>query len=236
MSNSLIANNNEYPDEVTKIEKTAKHFLDSGYFKDMRSVSQGFVKIMKGRELGIGSFTACDQINMINGKPTLNANLLASLIRNSKRYDYEILELSNTVCSIQVLKEGKKLNPVITFTIDDAKRAGLTRNATYNAYPQNMLFARCISNAARFHCPDITTGIYVPEDFPDAAPTEVPTLQIARTPDNSISAIEEILTKTKTTIEDINLALGLDLTSVEDIQNEPFVLSYLKSKKESMGL
>jgi hypothetical protein len=233
--NSLVASSGDF-DDVSKTEKTARHFLESGYFKDLRSVSQGFVKIMKGRELGIGSFTACDQINMINGKPTLNANLLAALIRNSKKYDYDIIELSNTVCSIAVTRDGQKLNPVITFTIEDAKRAGLTRNSTYNAYPQNMLFARCISNAARFHCPDITTGIYVPEDFPEVSFSDTPTLQIAKIPEKPIAEIEDLLEKTKTSLADINAALGLTLTTIEEIQSEPFVISYLKTKKESMGL
>lgn len=150
---------------VKDLELLASHYVNSGYFKDLRNVSQAIVKILKGRELGIGSFTAIDQIVIIQGHPTLNANLLAALLRKSKVYDYKIEELTNKVCAIRVLRHGKELEPIIRFTFEDAKQAFLTRNATYNAYPSNMLFARCISNAVRFHAPDIASGIYTPEEL-----------------------------------------------------------------------
>lgn len=225
-------------DEVSLLERRAQHFLTAGYFKDLRNVSQAVVKILKGRSLGIDDFTSCDQINMINGKPTLNANLLASLIRKSKDYDYEILEKTDTVCSIRILRKGKPLDPVETFTIEDAKRAGLARNPTYNSYPRNMLFARCISNAARFHCPDITTGIYVPEDFPEVETSnhyyqspQVVQANVVPT----VDMIRDLLEVTHTTLEDLNSALGLSMTRIEEIESEPFVLEYLRTKKEAQG-
>lgn len=224
-------------EDIGSLERRAQHLLASGWFKDLRSVSQAIVKILKGRELGIGEFTACDQINMINGKPTLNAGLVAALIRKSKDYDYEVIEKTNTSCSIQIIRKGKPLNPIETFTIEDAKRAGLTRNATYTAYPMNMLFARCISNAARFFCPEVLCGVYVPEDFPDAventgkyiAPQILQITQIAQT------SAEQLLKDTNTTLEDLNTALGTNFSTAQEIEVEPFVISFLKSKKETMS-
>jgi hypothetical protein len=61
-------------------------------------------------------------------------------------------------------------------------------------------------------------------------------LQIAKIPEKPIAEIEDLLEKTKTSLADINAALGLTLTTIEEIQSEPFVISYLKTKKESMGL
>lgn len=224
-------------EDINSLERRAQHLLASGFFKDLRSVSQAVVKILKGRELGIGEFTACDQINMINGKPTLNAGLVAALIRRSADYDYEVIEKTNTSCSIQILRKGKPLNPIETFTIEDAKRAGLTRNSTYTAYPMNMLFARCISNAARFFCPEVLCGVYVPEDFPDAVEDtgKYSSPQILQITQIIETSVEQLLKDTKTTLEELNTALGTNFATAQEIEVEPFVISFLKSKKETMS-
>ena len=238
MSNALIASPAipvEVRSQLSEMERLAEHFIKSGYFKD-RNLSQVVVKICKGRSLGIDDFTSVDQINMIQGKPTLNANLLAALIRRSKIYDYEIVELSDTVCIIRMFKNGKPMEPPTRFGIDDAQRAGLTRNATYKAYPQNMLFARCISNAARFHAPDVTTGLYVPEDFPDAT-LQTNSPATITFPANSVngSDVQTLLDVTNTTLEELNENLGTSFTNVEEVQEDHFAVSFLKSKKEARG-
>lgn len=229
-------------DDIAMIEKTAQHFLTSGLFKDLRSVSQAVVKILKGRELGIGPYSSIDCINVIQGKLVINANLLAALIRKSRVYDYEIVELTPKCCSIVITKDKKPLSPTHTFSIEDAKAAGLTRNQTYSFYPRNMLFARCISNASRFHCPDVTHGVYVPEDFPDfetpqnyemaISPTEQDKIPTAEIVDDNV---EYLMTVTNTTLESLNSSLSMSFASVSDIAAEPFAVSYLKTKKEALG-
>lgn len=248
MSSSLIPlpNSGDEPSRngLMEVERLAHHFIQSGYFKDLRNISQAVVKILKGRSLGIDDFTSCDQINMIQGKPAPNANLIAALIRKSGTYDYKIVELTDTVCAIRMFKNGEALEPVTRFTIEDAQRAGLSRNPTYKAYPSNMLFARCISNAARFHAPDVTTGLYVPEDFPEsgttvsAAPIPVtvtfPSPQAAPIPEGN-NIVPKLLEETNTTLEQLNESLGTSFQSVDEIESEPFVISFLKSKREAKG-
>ena len=220
--------------ELAGIERLADHFLASGYFKDLRSRSQAVVKILKGRELGIGPFTAVDQINMINGKPSPNANLLAALIRKSKDYDYQILEHTNSVCIIQILRHRKPSGKPVEFSIEDARKAGLTRNATYNAYPKNMLFARCISNASKFETPDITTGLYVPEDFEDVTPDFGN--QIPSKPSAATSDLIKLVMETGVSLEDINTYLGTEIKTWEEISTDSKTLSqvmnYLETKKD----
>lgn len=245
MSNIIPTNSVNYgpPDDISIIERTAQHFLTSGLFKDLRSVSQAVVKILKGRELGIGPYSSIDSINVIQGKLVINANLLAALIRKSKAYDYKITELTPKSCSIVITQDKQPLYPTHTFTIEDAKAAGLTRNQTYTAYPRNMLFARCISNASRFHCPDVTHGVYVPEDFPDfetpqnyevtISPSDADV--VINAPETGDDNVEYLMSVTNTTIEVLNIATGMTFTTLSDIAAEPFAVSYLKTKKEAIG-
>jgi hypothetical protein len=60
--------------------------------------------------------------------------------------------------------EGAESLGVSTFTIDDAKKAQ-TKNL--EKFPRNMLFARAISNGARWYCPDIFGGspVYTPDEM-----------------------------------------------------------------------
>jgi hypothetical protein len=61
------------------------------------------------------------------------------------------------------------LTPSSEFTIEDAKKAGLLTSGnrgSWEKYPRNMLFARALSNGAKWHCADIFGGpVYVPEEM-----------------------------------------------------------------------
>ena len=79
----------------------AKTFYESGMFPDIKSSSQAMVKIMAGQEFGIPPFAAMSGIHIIAGKPTIGAGLMAQRIKSSGKYDYNVIELSETVCNIQ---------------------------------------------------------------------------------------------------------------------------------------
>jgi hypothetical protein len=152
----------------------------SGLFPDITRVSQAVVKVLAGRELGIGPFAAMSDIHIIEGKPVIGARILAALVRQSPVYDYEIVEWTNERCAIDFYRHGHKLEPTVTFTEDDAQRAGLnqpTRSgkpSNHMKFPRNMKFARAMSNGVGLHCPDLTAGapVYTPDelgvDDPDA--------------------------------------------------------------------
>ncbi len=131
----------------------------SGFFADARDANQAIVKVLAGRELGIPPVASMTGIHVIKGRPSLSANLMAACIKRSGHYTYEVLEHDDTKCSIQFYEgvgaERRKLGPPSVFTASDAKRAG-TQNM--GRFPKNMLFARALSNGARWHCPDIFGG------------------------------------------------------------------------------
>jgi hypothetical protein len=160
----------------------------SGLFPDIDRASQAVVKILAGRELGIGPFAAMSDIHIIDGKPVVGARILAALVRQSAAYDYEIIEWTNERCAIDFYRNGKKLEPTVTFTEEDARLAELnkpTRSgkpSNHMKFPRNMKFARAMSNGVGLHCPDLTAGapVYTPDELgvedPDAdvAPVDEP--------------------------------------------------------------
>lgn len=158
--------------DLEVIQRTAKLLAVSGYFDakgdGVVAIAQLATKILAGRELGFGPFAAARGIYIIKGTPAISANLMASAVKGSGRYDYRVRELTDTNVSIeffQVLASGKR-EPlgVSSFSAADAKKAG-TQNM--DRFPRNMLFARAMSNGVRFYCPDVFAGnaVYVPEEL-----------------------------------------------------------------------
>lgn len=129
-----------------------------GYFKDIKDKAQAIVKILVGRELGIAPIAAVMGIHVIDGKPSIGAHLIALGVKRSKRYDYRVADKTEERCSIEFfekLPDGQKEKlGVETFTLDDAKRAGLAGRGGWKAHPKAMLFARAIGQGYRTHCPD----------------------------------------------------------------------------------
>lgn len=154
---------------INELINVAKAFAESGMFADTKSMAQALVKIQAGQEIGIPPFASMTGIHIIQGKPTIGAGLIASRVKGSGKYDYKVLEASETKCSIDFY-QGKEKIGNSTFTIEDAKKA-LTKNI--EKFPKNMLFARAISNGVKWYCPDVFSGpIYTPEEFDMETKTE----------------------------------------------------------------
>jgi len=149
------------------IENVAKAMVSSGYFADSAKISQAIVKIMAGREIGLGPFSSMNGIHIIQGKPSFGANVMAGKVRSSGRYDYRVTEINDSVCSIKFMELFNSQWSTIgtsTFTIADAKKAGVKNT---DKFPRNMLFARAMSNGVRWYCPDVMNGatVYTPEEL-----------------------------------------------------------------------
>ena len=151
----------------TDLENVAKSMVSSGYFTDSTKISQAIVKIMAGREIGLGPFSSMNGIHIIQGKPAFGANIMAGKVKSSGRYNYRVTEMTDAVCSIEFMEylNGSWITTgTSSFSIADAKKAG-TKNL--DKFPRNMLFARAMSNGVRWYCPDVMNGsaVYTPEEL-----------------------------------------------------------------------
>lgn len=160
------------PDQMplTDIIKLGEVFEKSGFFDDARSASQAVVKILAGRELGFGPMASMTGISIIEGKPSIGANMMAAMIRRSERYDYRIIKHDDQVCEIEFLRRNGQhwnIEGVAGFTIQEAIKAGKTASKNWQKYPKDMLFARAISRGYKRFCPDLSVGMlcYVDDEL-----------------------------------------------------------------------
>jgi len=152
--------------EFSVMQSMAKSMVDSGFFSDTKQVAQAMVKIQAGRELGLPPFASMSGIHIVQSKPVLGANLIATLVKNSGRYDYRIKTLDNRACVLEWYENGKPVGEA-GFTMAEANAAGLTTKPTWKSYASDMLFARAISRGARRFAPGIFGGapVYTPDEL-----------------------------------------------------------------------
>ena len=148
----------------------------SGFFKEARDYDRAITLALVGQELGIGPSAAIMGIHIIEGKPSVSANLMASQLKKSGKYNYRVRENTATACCIAFfeLSAGKSEEiGVSEFTIEDAKTAGLLRNPTWQKYPKAMLFNRAMSQGVRTFAPDVFGGsaVYYEGEIEESLPT-----------------------------------------------------------------
>lgn len=138
-------------------------FAASGFFQDSKDQAQAIVKILAGRELGLPPVASMTSIYVVKGRVTLSAQAMGAIILSSGEYSYRVRELSGTSCTIEFFRHGETLG-LSSFSLEDARLAGLS-SETWKKYPRNLLFARALSNGARWYCPHLIMGAYTPEEM-----------------------------------------------------------------------
>jgi hypothetical protein len=154
---------------IDELGRVAKMLAMSQYFTrgaDERSVAQIATQILAGQEMGLGPFASVQSIHVIQGKPTLAANLMASKVKSHPHYDYRVNQMEDEAVSVEFFQDGQSLG-TSTFTRADAEKAGVWGKDNWGKYPRNMLFARALSNGVRWYCPDVFNGsaVYTPDEL-----------------------------------------------------------------------
>jgi hypothetical protein len=114
---------------------------------------------------------AAQDYHVINNKPAMKTEAMqARFLMAGGRIEWH--DNTDKKCSATFSHDaGGKVT--ITWTIEDAKRIGLTKNATWTNYPRAMLRSRVVSEGVRTVFPVITGGMYTPEEVQDMTPTMI---------------------------------------------------------------
>jgi hypothetical protein len=152
----------------------------SGVFR-VACKEEVFVKTLAGASIGLDPVSSMMGIDMIQGNMTLSAAMTAAAIDRHPGYAIQILRMDNQSCDIAFyagkigvhgvpfrgtwspgekpwagLKDGVNFKGVESFTMEDAKVAGLTGKGSWKTYPRQMLRNRAITEGQRAFAPDLT--------------------------------------------------------------------------------
>jgi len=127
--------------------------------------------ISVGEFLGLNAATALMNIYNVNGMPTMKADLKLALAKRHPEYAGCEIDANTERCIVKMKRRnenGTEESITSTFTIEDAKRAGLfPKKDNWRMYPQRMLKARAISYAVNDLFPDIVFGMLSSEEAQD---------------------------------------------------------------------
>ena len=127
--------------------------------------------ISVGESLGLSAATALMNIYNVNGMPSMKADLKLALAKRHPEYAGCEIDANTERCIVKMKRRnenGTEEAITSTFTIEDAKRAGLfPKKDNWRNYPQRMLKARAISYAVNDLFPDIVFGMLSSEEAQD---------------------------------------------------------------------
>jgi hypothetical protein len=116
-----------------------------------------------GHELGLQPMTSLREVFIIDGTPSCSAKLMRALIlRAGHRLVWRTLS-ADTVVLYGQRRDGRGEGEV-TWSMKDARDAGVSTKDVWKRYPRAMLAARATSELARLIFPDVTIG-YTPEEL-----------------------------------------------------------------------
>ena len=152
----------------------------SGYLADSDMVPKDFkgkpgnclVAVQWGAELGLKPLQAMQNLAIINGRPSLWGDAVIALVRSSPLCEYVVETDDGHTATCRVKRRGDPAEQVRTFSMDDAKAAGLMgKQGPWTQYPKRMRQMRARAFALRDVFPDVLRGLPVAEELMDT-PTE----------------------------------------------------------------
>ncbi len=149
---------------VSDIEKMAAAVAKSNLF-GVKTADQAMALMLIAQAEGMHPAIAARDYHIIQGKPSLKADAMLARFQQAggkvQWHDYTDTKCAATISHPQ----GGSVN--IEWTIEMAKKAGLTANKTWTSYPRQMLRARVISEGIRTVYPGVAVGVYTPEEVQD---------------------------------------------------------------------
>jgi hypothetical protein len=143
-------------------------------FYGTSSPEQALMLLMTGRDLGLSYAQSLRAFHVVQGRPVLSAaGMVAVCLRSGVCEHFRTVESTDTVATVEVKRRGDPARRV-SFSLDDAKRAGLAQRDTWKSYPSRMLLARAQAWAAREVFPDLLLGLYDEDEVQPARPAPQP--------------------------------------------------------------
>lgn len=162
------------PENIGEALKLAERLATSGLIPAALKGKPAdvLVVLMTGRELGLAPMQALRSINVIQGKAAMSADLMQALAvsrRDVCEY-FQMIESTALVATYETRRRGNPNPTRLSYTMEEAKAAGLAANDNYRKNPAAMLRARCKSALCKAEYPDLLAGVYDPEELADVKP------------------------------------------------------------------
>lgn len=141
--------------------------------KDFRGKPASCVlAIQAGAEIGLSPMQALQSIAVVNGRPSVFGDAALAVCKASPVCEFVFEEVTGDgdgmVATCQAKRRGYEKATTVTFSVADAKKAGLWGKAgPWTQYPRRMLQMRARGFALRDAFPDVLRGLVTAEEAQD---------------------------------------------------------------------
>lgn len=159
------------PSSLAEFAELAKLMVRGGFAPRGMSQDAAVAIVIAGDEIGLGVTQSLQSIQYIQGRPTVYGDGVSALILSSGLLEgrkVEWLGQGDERTCVVTLKRRGVADPFIgSFSVRDAKKAGLANKDNWRQYEERMLYWRAFSFAARDGFADVLRGIAVREEVED---------------------------------------------------------------------
>lgn len=207
---------------LSEVKELVSIYLKSGLASGIKSVEQGIVVAMLGMEMGMQPLHALRSLHVMDGKPVLASEALVALVHKGGRCKYfRCVESTAEKATFETMAISDPEPTRLTFSMDDAKRAGLAGRGPWQKYPQAMLRARCAMALARAHYPDAVMGALEEGEARDIAAEKTEKAEPVVKPEVRIEMDREgLINGLKIRIRSANLQqladIGMEIVRLDD--------------------
>lgn len=152
--------------EFDQMHQMATNVARSGLWKDFNSPEKVLGLMLLCQSEGIHPMEAVRQYDLINGKPALKSEAqLAKFYARGGTVKW--VQRDAEACEGIFFSKACPEGVAVKWTIEEARKANLTRNPTWTTYPRQMLSARVQAEGVQVADPASSLGLHNTEELQD---------------------------------------------------------------------
>jgi len=144
--------------------------------KGINNSADAAIVAMYGARFGWGPVASLFNCYIVEGSPSLKSDCMVGVVL-SRRDVCEYFDCVHTDAlraTYATKRVGSTREITLSYTIDQAQRAGLLNRGPWKQHPEDMLRHRCTSKLVRMVYPDLFAGVLTPDEQHDKSAPRAP--------------------------------------------------------------
>lgn len=172
MANEIQKVVEEQNDVISLQKRQLAALVEGGFLPKGCGEKEAFARVVAGASMGMKPIQSINGIAMINGHPTLHSDsipcvVMASGLVTGMKYEFNG-EGDNLSCTFYIRRKGIEEYQEWTYSMEDARKAGVLSNPVWKNHTRKMLFNRARTWCMRNTFPDVIGNIYTPDEIEEA--------------------------------------------------------------------
>lgn len=148
-------------EEYEILQALAKNAANSKVYERLGGYDAILCYMLYGKEYGIGPIASISgALRVVQGNVEIAPRTMHAMIRNAGHI-IETVEITDKKCVIKGTRRDTGKSETVSFSIDDAVKAGITKNGSWDKYRQDMLYKNALSRISRRLFADVIGPGYI---------------------------------------------------------------------------